>query len=300
VAAYEESLVKLTAQNAGLIRAKAEIGGYEPVFSDEFAQFPDFVQQHLAQYHQRKKSLVDATSILDERIAIADEVLAINKTLNLKGDTSRMDVLQSMRELTQLKGERMALNNDYYQAAQEEASKLQAELASTRHQLDERQSVLDHTELTSPVTGIVKYLNINTLGGVLRSGDELLQISPTDDEMLIEVKVNPIDIGLLELDLPVTISLDAFDFSIYGTLSGRLIYISSDTLSEEVSGESLTYYRVNVRIDDDAMMANPRLAGIALKPGMTVNASIRTGTRTVLRYILKPINRGFQGALSER
>lgn len=300
VAAYEESLVKLTAQSASLIRARAEIGGYEPVFGDEFAKFPTFVQLEQGNYYQRKKSLDDSIRNLKERIAIAEEVQAINLGLYEKGDTSRMDVLQSRRELAQLKGEQIAVRNEYFQSARQDATQFQTELESTRHQLDERQSVLGHTELTSPVTGIVKYLNVNTLGGVLRAGDELLQISPTDDEMIFEVKVNPVDIGLLKVDLPVTVSLDAFDYSIYGTLAGRLTYISSDTLNEEVSGQSLTFYRVNVRIDDDAIEANPRLSEIEFKPGMTVNASIRTGKRTVLKYLLKPINRGFQSALSER
>jgi adhesin transport system membrane fusion protein len=99
--------------------------------------------------------------------------------------------------------------------------------------------------------------------------------------------------------LLVSGSLDAFDYSIYGSLTGHLSYISSDTLNEQVSGESLTYYRVNVLLDDDATVKNSRLAGVALKPGMTANVSIRTGTRTVLRYLIKPIQRGFQGALSE-
>jgi adhesin transport system membrane fusion protein len=299
VAAYQESLVKLTAQKASLIRARAEIGGYEPEFGEAFIAFPAFVEQSLGHYRQRKKSLEDSSLILDQRIAITEEVAAINETLFLEGDTSRMELLQSKRELAQLRGELINLRNDYYQSAQEEATRLQAELASTGHQLDERQSVLDHTTLISPVTGIVKYLSVTTLGGVLRAGDELLQISPTDDDMVIEAKVNPVDIGLLKVGLPVSVSLDAFDYSIYGTLTGHLSYISSDTLNEQVSGESLTYYRVNVLLDDDATVKNSRLAGIALKPGMTANVSIRTGTRTVLRYLIKPIQRGFQGALSE-
>jgi adhesin transport system membrane fusion protein len=299
IASYEESLVKLTAQSAGLIRANAEIGGYEPVFGSEFEAFPDFVQVQRGHYEQRKQSLSDSTLMFKERLSIAEEMLSINQTLAKDGDISRMDVLQAKRDVAQLKGDLMGVKNDYYQTAQEEAVRLQAELASSRYQLDQRRSVLSHTELTSPATGIVKYLSVNTLGGVLRAGDELMQISPTDDDMIIEVKVNPVDIGLLEIGLPVSISLDAFDYSIYGTLAGSLIYISSDTLVEEVSGQSQTYYRVNVQIDNDALIANPRLANVELKPGMTVNASIRTGKRTVLRYLLKPINRGFYGALSE-
>lgn len=300
IAGYEESLVQLTAQSAGLIRARAEIGGYEPDFGEEFDEFPGFVEVQLGHYQQRKQSLADSTRVLQERLEIAEEVLAINEKLSQNGDISRMDVLQAKREVAQLKGELIEGKNSYFQTAQDEAVRLQAELATSGHQLEQRRSVLDHTELRSPVTGIVKYLSITTLGGVLRAGDELMQISPTDDDMIIEVKVNPADIGQLEIGLPVSISLDAFEYSVYGTLTGSLIYISSDTLSEDVSGQSTSYYRVNVRIDDDALTANPRFAGVELKPGMTVNASIRTGTRTVIRYLLKPINRGFHGALSER
>ena len=216
------------------------------------------------------------------------------------GDAGQLEVLQAKREVAQLKGEIITITNDYYQQAQEDAVSLQAELASTKHQLSERASVLKHTELRSPVTGIVKYLNINTLGGVLRAGDELMQISPTDDAMIIEVRINPSDIGLLAVGLPVAISLDAFDYAIYGTLAGQLVYLSSDTLTEDVAGESLTYYSAKVSIGDDGKIANPRLSAVALKPGMTVNANIRTGKRTLMRYILKPIHRGFSGALSER
>lgn len=299
-ASYEESLAQLMAHRAGVIRARAEIAGVEPVYDEEFSEFPDFVEVQLGHYKQRRESLMESTQVLQERLEIAQEVLSINESLAKNGDISLMEVLQAKREVAQLKGEILEVKNTYFQSAQEETVRLETDLAATRYQLDQRRSVLDHTELRSPVTGIVKYLSVNTLGGVLRAGDELMQISPTDEDLIVEVKVNPMDIGQLETGLPVSLSLDAFDYSIYGTLTGELVYISSDTLNEEVSGQSLTYYRVNVRIASDAFITNPRLTANELKPGMTVNTSIRTGTRTVLRYLLKPINRGFRGALSEQ
>ncbi|MFT4998138.1 MAG: adhesin transport system membrane fusion protein [Chitinophagales bacterium] len=299
-AGFEESQVKLISQKAGLIRAIAEINGVEPEYGDEFSGFEDFAEAQLSNYRQRKKSLEQSSQVLTQRLNIAQEVLRINEKLVAAGDTSQMEVLQSQREVAQLKGELIDINSTYYLQAQDDAVRLQTELASTTHQLEERRSVLSHTELTSPVTGVVKYLKVNTLGGVFRAGDELMQISPTDDDMFIEIKVNPADIGQLELNLPVSLALDAFDYSIYGTISGQLVYISSDTLTEKVADQEQTYYSVKVRIAPDAMAENPRFAEILLKPGMTVNASIRTGTRTVLRYLLKPIYRGFQGALSER
>ena len=131
IAAYEESQVRLKAQQAGLIRAKAEIAGEEPLFDSSFDDFSEFVQLQLGSYQQRKKSLEDASLILAERIEIAEEVMNINEDLHSTGDISRMDVLQSRRELAQLRGEQSSLINEYFQTAQEEATRLQAELEST-------------------------------------------------------------------------------------------------------------------------------------------------------------------------
>jgi adhesin transport system membrane fusion protein len=159
--------------------------------------------------------------------------------------------------------------------------------------------VLEHTDLIAPVAGIVKYLRINTVGGVLRAGDELMQISPTESDMVIEAKVNPVDIGQLELGLPVLVKLDAFDFSVYGMLVGKLTYISSDTLVEQgPNGQSLSFYRVQVRLENQ--QSNQALARVALKPGMTSTIDIKTRTRSVLRYLLKPVIKTFSGALNER
>ena len=146
----------------------------------------------------------------------------------------------------------------------------------------------------------MKYLKINTIGGVLRAGDELMQISPTEGNMIIEAKVNPVDIGQLKISLPVAIKLDAFDYSSYGTLKGTLNYISSDTLTEQGgNGQALTYYRANVLVDPD-QTTNPKLANVALKPGMTATVDIKTNNRTVLQYLAKPLFKAFGGAMNER
>jgi adhesin transport system membrane fusion protein len=133
----------------------------------------------------------------------------------------------------------------------------------------------------------------------LRTGDELMQISPSDDELMIEAKVSPTDIGLLRVGLPVLLRVDAFDYSVYGGLKGSLKYISSDTLVEQgPNGQSTTSYRVHIRLDE--AQSNTKLALSELRPGMTVGADIRTGKRSVLEYLFKPISRAFQGAGSQR
>jgi adhesin transport system membrane fusion protein len=230
---------------------------------------------------------------------MAQEELRMHEALLKTGDTSRLEVMRARRQVGELEGKINAVRNKYRQDARQEASKLAEDISSNNYKLDERQNILGHTVLTAPVAGVVKYLKITTIGGVLRAGDELMQISPTDGDMVIEIKINPVDIGQLKPGLPVAIKLDAFDYSVYGTLRGQLSYISSDTLVEQgANGQSSTYYRAQVRFD--AAGVNPKLANVSLKPGMTATVDIRTDSRSVLRYLAKPIFKAFGGAMNER
>jgi adhesin transport system membrane fusion protein len=191
--------------------------------------------------------------------------------------------------------------NKYLLEAFEESAKLESDLAMAEEQLKETRDVFAHTEVRAPVAGIVKHLNINTLGGVMRSGDQLMEISPTESELIVEIRISPADIGQLELGLPVGISLDAFDSSIYGKLEGELVYLSSDTLSEkDAQGRTDTYYRGRVRVDQEAKATDSKLAVLELRPGMTAGVDVRTGKRTVLHFLAKPILRGFSGALTQK
>ena len=300
VAAYEESRAKSAASVTALARARAEASGETPKF-EEGKNFPEFVAHQQALYAQRKRSLQEELATLQEALAMAQEELRMNENLLKTGDTSHLEVMRAKRQVSELQGKISAANNKYRLDARQETTKLAEDISSNRYKQQERQSVLGHTVLTAPVAGIVKYLKVTTIGGVLRAGDELMQISPTDDDMVIEVKVNPVDIGQLSLGLPVAIKLDAFDYSIYGTLQGTLSHISSDTLVEQnASGQSITYYRTHVRLDADKDQLNQKLARVPLKPGMTATVDILTGRRSVLRYLAKPVFKAFDGAMNER
>lgn len=298
-ASYEESRAKVASLAAALARALAEAQGRPPVFGPQLKGFPEFIAVQKALYEQRKLTLQEDLATLKDSLDMAQEELRMNENLLKTGDISRLEVMRSKRQVSELHGKISAVRNKYLQDARQEATKLEEELSSNRYKLEERQSVLGHTVLTAPGAGIVKYMRINTIGGVLRAGDELMQISPTEGDMVIEIKVNPVDIGQLKPGLPVTIKLDAFDYSIYGTLQGTLSYISSDTLTEQGgSGQTLTYYRAHVR--PDAGKANIKLADVPLKPGMTATVDIRTGSRSVLQYLAKPVFKVFGGAMNER
>jgi adhesin transport system membrane fusion protein len=300
-AGYEESRSKVAAINAALERAQAEASGHSPKFKEKLKGFPEFVAVQQALYVQRKSGLQEELATLKTNLDMAQEELHINESLLKTGDISRLEVMRSKKQVVELQGRINAVRNKYLQEARQEVTKLEEELFSSRYKLEERQSILGHTELTSPVAGVVKYLKINTIGGVLRSGDELMQISPTEGGMVIEIKVNPVDIGQLSLGLPAIIKLDAFDYSTYGTLQGTLSYISADTLTEQSdNSQAATYYRAQVRVDIDKAKANPKLADVPLKPGMTATVDIRTNSRSVLQYLAKPVFKAFGGAMNER
>ena len=303
VAGFDESRARQASLAAGLARTRAEAADRAPDFGAALRAYPEFaaVQQEL--YEQRKRGLQDEMDMLNDALDMAREELRMNESLLKTGDTSQLEVMRARRQVGEIEGKRNATRNKYLQEARMEATKLAEDFASNRYKLDERQSVLGHTVLTAPIAGVVKYLKLTTIGGVLRAGDELMQISPTESEMVFEVRINPVDIGQLSLGLPVSIKLDAFDYSFYGSLEGRLTYISSDTLAEQgANGQTSTFYRAQVRLDAAGAQSHPnlKLANVALKPGMTTTVDIRTGNRSVLQYLAKPVYKAFAGAMNER
>jgi adhesin transport system membrane fusion protein len=299
-AAFEEKRAHDAALALALVRARAEASGQAPQFGSQYKEYGDFIATQQALYEQKKRSLHEESAALQQSLDMAQEELRMNEDLFKTGDTSRVEVMRARRQVTELQGRLSATKNKYLQDARQEAAKLADELSSSRYRLEEQKSILDHTTLTAPVDGIVKYMKVTTIGGVLRAGDELMQISPTGGEMVVEVKVNPADIGQLHPGLPAFVKLDAFDYSVYGNLVGTLNYISSDTLTEQgANGQAATFYRARVRIDPQAQ-TNPRLAALALKPGMTATVDLRTASRSVLQYLAKPVFKAFSGAMNER
>lgn len=299
MAGVNEGKAKVAALSAALTRARAQAEGLPLVFSEEEARFPDILFEQKALYDQALQSLMSEQQTWNTAVSIAKEELAINENLFSTGDASRLDVMRSRRQVVELEGKLQTIENEYKQRAREEVTQLQQQFISEQFQLLERESILKHTELHAPLDGIVKSLRIDTVGGVLRSGDELMQISPIYNELFVEVKINPADVGSLTLSLPASVKVDAFDYTIYGGLKGELIYLSSDTLTQEgADGQNTVYYKALVKIDQDSN--NPKLNHTDLKAGMTAGIDIQTGKRTILQYIMKPVTRAFAGAGSER
>jgi adhesin transport system membrane fusion protein len=144
----------------------------------------------------------------------------------------------------------------------------------------------------------VKSLRITTLGGVLKPGDEILEILPTESNLIIEAKIKPADMTNIVVGLPVSVKLDNYDYSIFGVLHGKVTYVSADTLSEDTKAGPSVYYRVKAIIQGDTL--NKRSSEINVRPGMTATVDIKTGNRSVLSILMKPIVKTLNESLGER
>ena len=298
---FEETRSRAAALEIALIRAQAESRRQTPVFPERLQEYADFIRAQERLYKQKSDALAEVLTIRRQNLRIAEQQLSINETLYASADVSQIEVMSAEARVSDENGKLLGVLNEYLTQALEESVSLETDLALAQQEFAQRENVLSHTNILAPVAGIVKYLRINTQGGVMRPGDELVQISPTESELIVEVQVSPVDIGQLSLGLPVTVKLDAFDSSIYGSVEGELIYLSSDTLNEQgPGGQTLTYYRGHVRLLPDFAETNPKFVGIALRSGMTAGVDIRTGKRTILQFLGKPILRAFSGALTQR
>ena len=303
----EETRARTMSLKAALIRAKAEVQFQTPQFGSEFRRYPEFVSAQQGLYAQRKRSLDEELRTMQDGLAMAMQEKRMNDNLFKSGDVSELDVLRAKRQVTEIEGRIAATKNKYLQDTRTEMTRIEDELSSQNQKLNGAESLLSHTDIMAPMDGVVKTLKIHTLGGVLRPGDELMQIAPVGDALLLEARVSPADIGQLVIGQSVFITLDAYDYSIYGNLIGELTDISPDTLSDSnaqgslvntPTGQPSVYYKVNIRIAKD--QENPKVASMEIKPGMTASIDIRTGTRNLLTYLLKPVIKTLGTSLNER
>ena len=162
-----------------------------------------------------------------------------------------------------------------------------AKLGTLRQQIKSAEDQLDRTILESPLKGIVNKLSVTTIGGVVRPGEEILQIIPLDEELFIETRIKPEDIANVKPGQDATIKLSAYDYTIYGSLKGEVYVLSADTFKDERDPKAAPYYKVTLRVDVTHLTERQR--NLQIKPGMQATVELRTGEKTILQYLLKPL-----------
>lgn len=274
------------------------------------------LQQQLAQRENELKELQAREARLRESFALIQKEIAITAPLVRQGVVSEIELLRQEREAARIRTEldgatlaaprvraaiaeakkRIEDNLTSFRAqAGIELSQARAELARLAENIPALEDRVTRATVRSPARGIVKTIPNKTVGGVVQPGSAMAEVVPLEDRLLVETRIRPSDIAFVKTGQRAVVKITAYDYSIYGGLEGRIEYVSADSI---VPQQGEPFYLAHVRTDNNAIAYGGRQ--FAVIPGMTASVDVLTGKRTVLYYLLKPVNRARQQALRER
>ncbi|QZA81822.1 HlyD family type I secretion periplasmic adaptor subunit [Deefgea piscis] len=335
----EESTVKHDALEAKMARLTAEANGtaFEPP-ADLLKNNPQVIAAEQQLFAARRRELESSVSILQSEAAqraheveamrakvakleaglkLANAEYEMSKPLAEKNVISQIDFMHLQRQISDLKGEinEAKLSIPRLQSsltetngkiagvrakaiadAGNELSLVKAEFGSTAATTVALNDRFERTTIRAPLDGIVKLIKVNTVGGVLQPGMDVMEIVPLEDNLLVEAKIRPSDIGFLRPGQDATVKLTAYDFAIYGGLDADVETITADSVVDEAKKES--FYLIRVRTRSNHLGQGQH--ALAIIPGMLSTVHIRTGKKTVMQYLMKPIVKARDEALRER
>ncbi len=300
-------------------RAQAVLDAEQNLFKarlEKQAQDLAILDQQLVQRKQELQELLANERKLQQTVTFSEREFEINKNLRRQGVVSEIDMVRIERQLATTKGELDVVQRQiprsqsaiveveerlknaesaFRSQAREELTKAQADLSVLDETIKAASDRVTRTTLKSPVRGIINKLNVTTIGAVVQPGQNIVEIVPLEDTLLIETRVRPQDVAFLHPNQRANVKITAYDYSIYGTLPGVVERISADAITND-KGEA--FYRVIVRTDKNFLgSANKPLPII---PGMVASVDILTGEKTVLAYLMKPLTKARSEALRER
>jgi adhesin transport system membrane fusion protein len=229
------------------------------------------------------------------------DLIAIEKELNqVDGDieATKLSIPRSELAIKEAKAKILEKLKNFKSEVAVELQKTNAEIKKLKSKIVSEKDKLNKTVIKSPVDGIIKTININTIGGVVKSGMDLIEIVPDSEILLVEARIDPKDIAFINPNQKVIIKFTAYDFSIYGGLEGKITEISADSIIDKNSKDNKPYYKVVIRANTNHLEMNGDK--LAIIPGMVTSVDIVTGKKTILDFILKPILKTKQSALHER
>lgn len=334
---FEENRIRYLELKARLVRLRAEADLSE-FGTDETvaAAMPHLLESEKKLFDSNKAELLEGVNMLEEQVKQAENQLReaqakqkqmvrnhalIQKELEITRPLVERRVVSEV-EYLQLKGkesdvvgelERLSFSIPRLKSMIDEsrqkieysqiefkgnALKELNEIEGEVSRLEEIQRALAdrvaRTVLRSPVNGTVKQIFSNTVGGVIQSGGNIMEVVPKEDSLLVEVRIKPADIAHIEVGHPCRIKFTAYDFAIHGSVSGRLSYISADTITDD---DGISFYVARV-VPDRTFLGHPDRP-LPIKIGMTAEVDVITGKNTILNYLLKPIRRAIDTAMTE-
>ncbi len=292
-----EGTAKKLALLGTLARLQAEATG-------KALSFPDGIPEAVAaaeieSNEARQRALNEAVETTGHSAALLQRELNMAQTMSSRGLMSEVEVMRVRRQLNDLQLQTQERINRFRQEAAGEMVRVRNELALLEEQMVVRDDALRRTTLLSPVNGVVKTIRANTVGGVVQAGAPVMEILPLGPRVLVEARVKPADIGFVRTGQEVRVKLSAYEYTIYGSLEGTVVSISPDAMGDpdKAATPEGTWYRAMVRADPSGLQKAGK--PLSVLPGMTGTVEIRTGQRSVLAFVLRPMLKS-QEAFRER
>ena len=292
-----ESESLLVSAQATAARLRAEVNGTALAFPDSVKADPKLVQEQTQLYNTRRSNLQETVTGLQAALGLVEQELRMTEPLVAKGAASEVEVLRLKRQANDLRNQINDARSKYYVQAREELAKASTDIDQQQQVVKGRSDSLNRAVFRAPVRGIVKEIDVMTIGGVIPQNGKLMTIVPLQDQLVIEARISPRDIAFIHPNQPAMVKITAYDYSIYGGLEGKVTVISPDTIRDEVKQDQF-YYRVYIRTDKDKLV-NKAGKSFSITPGMVATVDIRTGQKTIIEYLLKPFNKAKE-ALRER
>ncbi|MEX9564112.1 HlyD family type I secretion periplasmic adaptor subunit [Morganella morganii] len=293
----DESRSRYKANRIKAARLTAEVSSGAFVIPDDVKQDTELVNAEQRLYKSRKERLEQSVKGVSDSLALYRREEVILQRLVKSGASGEVELIRLKRTISELESKKQELRNEYVVNAREQLAEVNKELEELESVMRARDDALQRAKVVSPVRGIVKNIEVNTIGGVIAPGGKIMDIIPLDDQLIVEAKISPQDIAHIRLNDPALVKITAYDYAIYGGLDGEVILISPDTLQDEIQRDHV-YYRVLIRTSRDVLI-NKAGKEFQIFPGMVAEVDIKTGSKSILRYLVKPLNRANE-ALRER
>jgi adhesin transport system membrane fusion protein len=290
-ATYQEAYSKYIALKATAARLRAESYDLPLSFPDDVRQSKEQVELETRTYDSRRHALNESIAAARTSYDLSMREINLAQPLADRGLMSHIEILRMQRQANDLQIQIVDKRNRFRADANAELVRVELDLSQTEEGLVSRKDIVTRSTIQAPLRGTVKNIRVTTVGGVIQPGEHIMEIVPLEDQLLVEAKVKPQDVAFLRPGLAATVKVSAYDYGIYGGLKGHVQYISADTLKDDQKAATGrpddTYYRVMVLTNDNALRAGGKTLPII--PGMTASVEIRTGEKSVLDYLLKPI-----------
>lgn len=297
--AYQELLEQSLALQIRLLRLDAE-RIEAPIFNvtENLRQAaPDTAASEEALFQARMSEFIDVRSGMQRTRDLQAEEVALLEPMVARDSVPMVDFLRAQRAFAEAEQTLNSYVRDFQSQRAELYSEALAQFQQLEQQLIVRKNQLDRTQIASPVRGIVNRIHLNTIGGVVGPGEPILEILPYDDRLQVDGRIDPKDIGFVYVGMPATVKFTAFDFAIFGTITGEMSHVSADTVIDETQREPLPYYEVTVTLSTQELSGPDGV--VQIRPGMQAEIELESGDRTILEFLLKPLFRATE-AFSER